>query len=123
MPKRMSGRLEGWASAALVLPALLAEGCGSPPKPRNLLVITLDTMRADRLPPYGFTGVVTPALDRLAAEGALFEQSFAAAPLTLPSHATLFTGMYPPRLGVRDNTGAPLSADFQTLAEILDERG
>jgi arylsulfatase A-like enzyme len=123
MHKRMSGRLEGWASAALVLSALLAEGCGSPPKPRNLLVITLDTMRADRLPPYGFTGVVTPALDRLAAEGALFEQSFAAAPLTLPSHATLFTGMYPPRLGVRDNTGAPLSADFQTLAEILGERG
>jgi arylsulfatase A-like enzyme len=123
MHKRMSGQLEGWASAALVLSALLAEGCGSPPKPRNLLVITLDTMRADRLPPYGFTGVVTPALDRLAAEGALFEQSFAAAPLTLPSHATLFTGMYPPRLGVRDNTGAPLSADFQTLAEILGKRG
>jgi arylsulfatase A-like enzyme len=123
MHNRMSGRLEGWASAALVLSALLAEGCGSQPRPRNLLVITLDTMRADRLPPYGFTGVVTPALDRLAAEGTLFEQSFAAAPLTLPSHATLFTGMYPPRLGVRDNTGAPLSADFQTLAEILGERG
>ena len=49
-------------------------------------------------------------------------QSFAAAPLARPSHATLFTGMYPPRLGVRDNTGAPLSADFQTLAEILGER-
>jgi choline-sulfatase len=123
MHKRMGGRLEGGASAALVLSALLAAGCGSPPRPRNLLVITLDTMRADRLPPYGFSGVVTPALDRLAAEGALFEQSFAAAPLTLPSHATLFTGMYPPRLGVRDNTGAPLSADFQTLAEVLGARG
>ncbi len=123
MYKRMGGRLEGCASAALVLSALLAAGCGSPPRPRNLLVITLDTMRADRLPPYGFSGVVTPALDRLAAEGALFEQSFAAAPLTLPSHATLFTGMYPPRLGVRDNTGAPLSADFQTLAEVLGARG
>lgn len=123
MYKRMGGRLEACASAALVLSALLAAGCGSPPRPRNLLVITLDTMRADRLPPYGFSGVVTPALDRLAAEGALFEQSFAAAPLTLPSHATLFTGMYPPRLGVRDNTGAPLSADFQTLAEVLGARG
>jgi choline-sulfatase len=123
MHGRIGGRLESCASAALVLSALLAGGCGSPPRPRNLLVITLDTMRADRLPPYGFRGVVTPALDRLAAEGALFEQSFAAVPLTLPSHATLFTGMYPPRLGVRDNTGAPLSTDFQTLAEILGARG
>jgi choline-sulfatase len=123
MHRRIGGRPESWASAALVLSALVVGGCGSPPRPRNLLVITLDTMRADRLPPYGFSGVVTPALDRVAAEGALFEQSFAAVPLTLPSHATLFTGMYPPRLGVRDNTGAPLSADFQTLAEILGARG
>ena len=123
MQGRMGGRLEGCARTALALSALLAGGCGSPPRPRNLLVITLDTMRADRLPPYGFTGVVTPALDRLAVEGALFEQAFAAAPLTLPSHATLFTGMYPPRLGVRDNTGAPLSGDFQTLAEALGARG
>ena len=123
MHGRTGRRLESCASVALVLSALLAEGCGSPPRPRNLIVITLDTMRADRLPPYGFRGVVTPALDRLAAEGALFEQSFAAVPMTLPSHATLFTGMYPPRLGVRDNSGAPLSADFQTLAEILGARG
>ena len=90
MHGRMVGRLGGCGRVALVLSALLAEGCGSPPRPRNLIVITLDTMRADRLPPYGFSGVVTPALDRLAAEGALFEQAFAAVPLTLPSHATLY---------------------------------
>jgi arylsulfatase A-like enzyme len=88
-----------------------------------VLIVTLDTMRADRLPPYGFNGVATPALDRIAAEGALFEEAFAAAPLTLPSHATLFTGLYPPRLSVRDNAGAPLGAEFRTLAEILGERG
>jgi arylsulfatase A-like enzyme len=92
-------------------------------RPRNLLVITLDTMRADRLPPYGFSGLATHALDRLAAQGVVFDQAFAAVPLTLPSHASLFTGLHPPRLGVRDNAGAPLSAGFTTLAEILRERG
>ena len=79
-------------------------------------------MRADRLPAYGFRGVDTPALDRIAAEGAVFEETFAAAPLTLPSHASLFTGIYPPRLGVRENAGAPLANEFTTLAEMLRER-
>ena len=92
-------------------------------RPRNLLLITLDTMRADRLPAYGFTGVLTPALDRIAAEGVVFKDTFAAVPLTLPSHASLFTGLYPPRHGVRDNAGAPLSNEFTTLAEVLHERG
>jgi choline-sulfatase len=91
-------------------------------RPRNLLLITLDTMRADRLPAYGFTGVLTPALDRIAAEGAVFEDTFAAVPLTLPSHASLFTGLYPTRHGVRDNAGAPLSDEFTTLAEVLRGR-
>jgi arylsulfatase A-like enzyme len=106
----------------MLLAALLAGAC-STPRPRNVLIVTLDTMRADRLPPYGFSGVATPALDRIAAEGALFEQAFAAVPLTLPSHATLFTGLFPPKLGVRDNAGAPLAPEFRTLAEILGERG
>src|SRR6185436_4033358 len=70
-----------------------------------------------------FTGVHTPTFDRLAAEGAVFEQTFAAVPLTLPSHATLFTGLNPPHLGVRDNAGAPLAAGFTTMAEVLRDRG
>jgi choline-sulfatase len=97
--------------------------CGATPRPRNLLFITLDTMRADRLPPYGFSGVDTPALDRLAEEGVVFEQAFAAVPLTLPSHASLFTGLYPPRLNLRDNVAAPLAPEFTTMAEVLRERG
>ena len=92
-------------------------------RPRNVLLITLDTMRADRLPAYGFQGVDTPVLDRIAAEGTIFEEAFAAAPLTLPSHASLFTGIYPPRLGVRDNAGAPLGSEFTTLAEFLRAQG
>jgi arylsulfatase A-like enzyme len=110
-------------TAALLLPLLSCRISRAVPHPRNVLLITLDTMRADRLPAYGFTGVVTPALDRIAAEGALFEETFAAAPLTLPSHASLFTGLYPPRHGVRDNAGAPLSDELTTLAEVLRQRG
>jgi len=110
-------------TTAVFIAVVLVPACRGAVRPRSLLVITLDTMRADRLPPYGFSGVATPALDRLAAEGVVFDEAFAAVPLTFPSHASLFTGMYPPRLGVRDNVGAPLAAEFKTLAEILRERG
>jgi choline-sulfatase len=110
-------------TAALLLPELSGPISSAVARPRNLLLITLDTMRADRLPAYGFRGVDTPALDRIAAEGAVFEDTFAAVPLTLPSHASLFTGLYPPRHGVRDNAGVPLSNEFTTLAEALRERG
>src|SRR5262245_36160477 len=106
------------STTAVVLLALSAPGCHRAVlRPANLLVITLDTLRADRLPAYGFNGVDTPTLDRLAAEGVVFEEASSAVPLTLPSHATLFTGLYPPRLGVRDNAGAPLGAEYTTLAE------
>jgi choline-sulfatase len=109
-------------AAALLLAVLSAGARRALAPPRNLLLITLDTMRADRLPAYGFTGVLTPALDRIAAEGIVFEHTYAAVPLTLPSHASLFTGLYPPRHGVRDNTNAPLSNEFTTLAEVLRGR-
>ena len=108
-------------AAVLLLPEIACGISGTAP-PRNLLLITLDTMRADRLPAYGFSGVETPALDRIAAEGMVFEQAFAAVPLTLPSHASMFTGIYPPRLAVRDNVSPPLSNEFNTLAEVLRQR-
>lgn len=88
----------------------------------NLLVITLDTTRADRLPAYGFTGVQTPNIDRLAREGVVFEQTSSAAPLTLPAHCSLFTGRFPFGHGVRDN-GQPLGAQEVTLAALLHTRG
>lgn len=111
--------------AALVLSAagVLVWSCSETPRPKHLLMITLDTMRADRLPPYGARDIDTPALSALAAGGAVFEQAFAAVPLTLPSHASLFTGMNPPRLGVRDNAGGPVGRDARTLAELFSERG
>lgn len=90
----------------------------------NLLVVTLDTTRADRLGAYGKpTASVTPVFDRLAGDGVLFEQAMTSAPLTLPAHATMFTGHFPPQHGVRDNGGFFLDPSATTLAERLKARG
>lgn len=89
----------------------------------NLLLITLDTTRADRIHAYGFDGIETPNLDRLAREGVLFEQAVAPAPLTLPAHSSIFTGAFPPAHGVRDNGGFFLDERETTLAERLQASG
>lgn len=98
-------------------------GAGDPGNRLNLLVITLDTTRADRLGAYGYPGIKTPALDRLAAEGTVFERAITSAPLTLPAHTSLMTGLYPPRHGVRDNGGFFVRDETQTLAEQLRDHG
>ncbi len=90
----------------------------------NVVVVTLDTTRADRIGAYGQAAAVeTPVFDRLAREGTLFEQAMASAPLTLPSHATMFTAQFPPAHGVRDNGGFFLGPDAVTLAEHLQDSG
>src|SRR3954447_1827704 len=76
---------------------------GSIPAARNLVLITIDTLRADRVGAYGNARARTGTLDGLASGGVLFERAYAAAPITLPSHATLLTGRYPPGHGARDN--------------------
>ncbi len=90
---------------------------------RNLLIVTLDTTRADRLGAYGFAGIQTPTLDRLARDGVLYRQATSVAPLTLPAHCSLFTGLNPPRHGVRDNAGRKLDTSRTTLAELVRDRG
>ncbi len=90
---------------------------------QNLLVITIDTLRPDRLGSYGYPGAETPHLDRLAAEGVRFANCYAAAPLTLPSHAALFTGRYPFAVNVRNNGTYFLRDDEVTLAELFRQRG
>ena len=92
-------------------------------KPPDVLIITLDTTRADYISTYGSARAATPSIDRLAADGVVFEQAVSVAPLTLPAHTSLFTGLLPFRHGVRDNAAAPLGADHETLAEILRRRG
>ena len=89
----------------------------------SLLVVTLDSTRADRLGAYGAKNVATPALDALAKEGVVFEQAMSVAPLTLPAHASLFTGRFPPEHGVRGNGGFFVRPSETTLAEALSARG
>jgi arylsulfatase A-like enzyme/Tfp pilus assembly protein PilF len=89
----------------------------------NVVVVTLDTTRADRLGCYGFGAVATPHIDGLAREGVLFEQATASVPLTLPSHSTIFTGLLPPRHGVHDNGGFLLDEAKVTLAERFRDAG
>jgi arylsulfatase A-like enzyme/Tfp pilus assembly protein PilF len=89
----------------------------------NLLLVTLDTVRADHLGAYGSKTAATPVLDRLAREGVRFAQAISQAPLTGPAHAALLTGMYPGRFGVRDNAATPLPPQATTLAEMLGKAG
>ena len=93
-----------------------------PPADTNLLVVTLDTTRADAIGAYGNQEAQTPTLDRLAREGVLFETASSVAPLTLPAHASLFTGRLPARHGARENAGR-LDDAQTTLAERLRGRG
>jgi arylsulfatase A-like enzyme/Tfp pilus assembly protein PilF len=98
----------------------------TPPAPRaarNLVLVTIDTLRADRLGAYGNTTVATPNLDRLAREGAIALHASAQVPLTRPSHVSLLTGLYPAEHGIRDNVSPPLRPGVPLLAEILQQRG
>src|SRR4029077_20884016 len=89
----------------------------------NVLVMTLDTTRADRLGAYGYAGIQTPNIDRLARGGVLFEQAATTAALTPPAHSSLFTSKFPPEHGVRDNGGFFLDPRETTMAEVLKDRG
>ncbi|NNE08573.1 MAG: sulfatase-like hydrolase/transferase [Gemmatimonadetes bacterium] len=103
--------------------ALLALACGKPnPDGPHLLILTIDTLRQDALGAFGSHTARTPHLDRLAAEGSTLANAQTAAPTTLPSHATMFTGYYPATHGARHN-GRPLAQSHVTLAELLRERG
>ena len=93
-----------------------------PDKP-NVVLITLDTTRADHLPVYGYKEVSTPNLDSLAKDGILFRQCTSSSPLTLPAHSTIMTGTYPTYHGVRINGNTALAAQQHTLAEAFAEKG
>jgi choline-sulfatase len=91
--------------------------------PLNVLLVTLDTTRADHLGCYGWTRAQTPEMDRLAHEGVRFEWAFSPVPVTLPAHASLMTGLYPFAHGVRNNGNFYLGETFATLATVLKGRG
>jgi len=110
----------------LTLPVLLS-ACGPAEEisdaPLNLVVLTLDTVRADALGVYGQKLPTTPNIDAMAADGIVFRQAVTSAPSTFPSHSTLFTGKQPYVHGVRANAGYVLSEENVTLAEVLRAEG
>lgn len=109
-------------AVAAALLALALAGCAREPR-WNVLLVTLDTTRADHLGAYGYPQATTPNLDGLAAEGALFTHVFSTNPITLPAHSSLMTGTYPPYHGVRDNSDFVLREEVTTLAESLRSAG
>ena len=88
-----------------------------------IILISIDALRADRLPAYGYTNVRTPAIDALAADGVVFERAYSHIPQTLPAHAALLTGRLPFETGVRDNVGFTIKSSERLLAEMLRDRG
>jgi arylsulfatase A-like enzyme/Tfp pilus assembly protein PilF len=94
-----------------------------PPRHDNILVVTWDTTRADRIGCYGYEPAVTPTIDALAERGTLFEQAMTQAPITLPSHCTIFTGKCPREHGVLDNGRSRLAPDHVTLATLAKQQG
>jgi arylsulfatase A-like enzyme len=119
-------RILGWRCFATAGLTLLALGCGgapTPASPRDILLVSIDTLRADRVGAYGKPDAGTPVLDGLAARGLRFADAMAPSPITLPSHASLFTGLEPLRHRVRHNGLHALSAEIETLAEQLASGG
>ncbi|MFB3813076.1 MAG: sulfatase-like hydrolase/transferase [Terriglobales bacterium] len=89
----------------------------------NILLVTIDTLRADRLGCYGAKQVQTPTIDALARDGIVYERAMAQVPLTWPSHVAVLTGTYPFHNGVQDFTGQPLAPQFRTVAQSLRDHG
>ena len=122
-------------AVAVVLAVLAGIGCtnGSAPKKTAaggatpgapVVFVTIDTLRADRLPAYGYRGVETPSLDAFRRDAVLFENAYSHGPLTLPSHVSLLTGLLPPQHGVRNNVGYRFdSAAHPSLAVLLKGAG
>ena len=111
------------AAAFAFLLAFAASGCDRFGAPSGIVLITIDTCRADRIGCYSPDAPETPAIDRVAREGVLFSQASTSAPLTLPAHCTILTGLYPDRHTVRDNGAGRLPDRAKTIAEILQDEG
>src|SRR5258706_3887083 len=110
----------------LILPLAHAIAGTNPPAhktPSNVILITIDTVRADHLGCYGAKTVKTPTLDALAHDGIVFERAISQVPLTWPSHAAILTGLYPFQNGVEDFTGQPLESRFRSVAEAFKQHG
>jgi len=109
----------------LLAGSLLSTSCGKPAAPTrsNILLITIDTLRADHLSSYGYERDTSPIIDGLAAEGVRFDQAIVQWPKTAPSFASIFTATYPKDNGIVRRVGVRLPQEFKMLAEVLKEEG
>ena len=108
-----------WIAGLVPVPGL--QGAAKPQP--NVVVITIDTLRADHLGCYGYKQIRTPNIDALAAESARFERAYTPVPVTLPAHSAIFTGTYPTLSGMHDFSGNKLSPTQPTLASVLKRQG
>jgi choline-sulfatase len=128
--------MQSWRSSTLLLLGCLliltscrrsqtdTAGTSAPAlRPLSLVVVTIDTLRPDHLGCYGYSKIETPAIDAIAKSGVLFENAVTQTPLTPPSHASIFTGLYPTKHHVRNTGGFILQPSSTTLATILQQQG
>lgn len=108
-------------AVGIILVRFVRPASNAPRGGPNVLLVTLDTTRADRIGAYGWRHGRTPTLDHLAKEGIIFTRAYSSVPMTLPSHTTIMTGLYPFYHGVRDNSGFELDPRARTLAEIFND--
>src|SRR5512133_1957852 len=113
-----------WSGVLLGL-ALVNYACAQStvPSTPNVVIITIDTLRADHLGCYGYKQIRTPNIDALARDSLQFDRAFTPVPITLPSHTVIFTGTYPTLNGMHDFSGNRLGSEPPTLAAILKEHG
>src|ERR671938_906517 len=115
-------------AALLFAAAAIGAGCrdrttAAATRPGAIVLISIDTLRADHLPIYGYQKVRTPAIDALAADGLVFDNAYAHAPQTLPSHASILSGRLPFEHGVRENVGFTVKPNEVLLQQMLHDAG
>ncbi len=115
--------LQFLTAAAVLLPCVQAATVPARRPRPNVILITIDTVRADHIGCYGATDVKTPTLDGIARDGIVFERAISQVPLTWPSHAAILTGTYPFQNGVQDFTGQPLDERFRSVAQTFKQQG
>src|SRR5688572_29409115 len=99
------------------------ERAAAPSNQTPVILISVDTLRSDHLPAYGYNAVETPNIDALRRDSILYQHAYSHVPLTLPSHASMLTGVYPADHGVRDNLAFTLKPEIPTLPELLKKNG
>src|SRR5262245_18436789 len=119
----MSGRPQNYFVIFAVFVAFVIGACSRDKQAAPIILISIDTLRADHLPAYGYTKIRTPNIDALAAGGTVFEQAWSHAPQTLPAHASILSGRLPFETGVRDNVGFTVKPGQWMVQQALAASG